>query len=136
MAGNGRLVRSSINHLAALPNFARIYPFVTGWNGLNMTGVFDCLPKGNTAHRYRETVSLGHTHLGEMEVAKLLGELADEWPGRSYDLLRRNCCHFCDVLAKHLGVQPLPTWMNALAGKGQALATTFPGLAGKLLGTT
>jgi hypothetical protein len=33
--------------------------------------------------------------MGKLEVMKLMSELQAAWPGHCYDLLRRNCCHFC-----------------------------------------
>ena len=34
--------------------------------------------------------------------------LQDEWQGWTYDLLSRNCNHFCEALVEILGVGPLP----------------------------
>jgi hypothetical protein len=32
-----------------------------------------------------------------------------EWQGCTYDLLSRNCCHFCEVLVRELATaQPVP----------------------------
>ena len=33
------------------------------------------------------------------QVAELISELAEEWPGTEYDLLHRNCCTFADTFA-------------------------------------
>jgi hypothetical protein len=30
-----------------------------GWNDLDLTGVFECPPRSNTAHRWRESIVLG-----------------------------------------------------------------------------
>lgn len=35
-------------------------------------------------------------------------ELSREWAGNSYDLLAKNCNHFCDEFCEKLGVQKLP----------------------------
>merc|ERR1712224_741344 len=52
------------------------------------------------------------------DVKLLLEQLGSEWPGASYDLLRRNCCHFCDDFCQKLGVGPIPQWVTNLAGAG------------------
>ena len=41
-----------------------------------------------------------------------------DWVGPSYDLLKRNCCSFCNEFCVNLGVGPLPGWVNGLAGTG------------------
>merc|ERR1740121_67762 len=39
-----------------------------------------------------------------------------------YDLLHRNCCHFCEELCLRLGFGPLPPWVTKLAAAGASLA--------------
>jgi hypothetical protein len=96
-----------------------------GWNDLEQTGVFECPDRQNEMHRFREAVPLGHTRFGEKEIEWLIaGELAGRWPGSGYDLLRRNCCHFCEEFAELLAVQSLPPWMSSLAKTGASLADT------------
>ncbi|KAF4702838.1 hypothetical protein FOZ62_005132 [Perkinsus olseni] len=42
------------------------------------------------------------TVLGVTEVVHILEGLAREWLGSSYDILNRNCTHFCDVFLRKL----------------------------------
>lgn len=79
------------------------------------SGVFSCTPRGATQHRFRETVPLGETSLSRREVLAVLHEL--EWLGCEYDILRRNCLHWCTELCRRLGVQPPPAWANVLANE-------------------
>ena len=72
------------------------------------TGVFTCQPKQNPMYTYRESLSLGRTELTRMRVEGVVQELSREWPGVSYDLLSRNCNHFCDSFCVRLGVQRVP----------------------------
>eukprot|EP00931_Biecheleriopsis_adriatica_P077242 TRINITY_DN50846_c0_g1_i1.p1 TRINITY_DN50846_c0_g1~~TRINITY_DN50846_c0_g1_i1.p1 ORF type:complete len:565 (+),score=100.96 TRINITY_DN50846_c0_g1_i1:29-1696(+) len=85
------------------------------------TGVFHNPPRGCTAHSYRESIAMGFTSMTKQEVDKLILELAKEWQGPSYDLLRHNCCHFSDALCIRLGVGPVPSWVTSLAGVGAML---------------
>lgn len=87
------------------------------------TGVYATRPKANPLYTYRESVDLGQTRLAPDEVAALVRRLRDEWPGNGYDLLRRNCCHFCGALARELGVEQPPAWLNRLANAGEVTAT-------------
>lgn len=46
-------------------------------------------------------------------------EFKQEWSGRSYQILSKNCNHFCDAVAKRLkkegSVKRVPAWVNRLA---------------------
>ena len=46
-------------------------------------------------------------------------EFKQEWGGRAYQLLSKNCNHFCDAVAKRLdkegSVKRVPAWVNRLA---------------------
>lgn len=59
-------------------------------------------------YTFRETIVLGETEFTNGRVNQILRELSREWPGSSYDLLSRNCNHFCDDFCEKLGVQKLP----------------------------
>ncbi|CAI5476930.1 unnamed protein product [Closterium sp. Yama58-4] len=69
-------------------------------------------------YTFRETVEMGVTGMGEKKVGELLRRLSKEWPGRSYDMLARNCNHFCDEFCQALGVGPTPVWVNRFAYAG------------------
>jgi hypothetical protein len=49
------------------------------------------------------------------QIQIVLESLKADWPGASYDLLTRNCCHFCEDMAARLGVGPVPGWLNRFA---------------------
>lgn len=91
----------------------------------NGSGVFGCPPKGCDAHAYRESIAMGETNLTESQSNDLIKELSAEWPGSDYDLLKRNCCTFSDVLCVKLGVGHIPPWVNNLAGAGATLHDGF-----------
>eukprot|EP00246_Nothoceros_aenigmaticus_P007564 TRINITY_DN2146_c0_g2_i1.p1 TRINITY_DN2146_c0_g2~~TRINITY_DN2146_c0_g2_i1.p1 ORF type:complete len:261 (-),score=36.32 TRINITY_DN2146_c0_g2_i1:197-979(-) len=83
-------------------------------------GVFSCPPKLNPMYTYRESISLGSTTLSPVEVKQVLNELSRAWPGYTYDLLSRNCNHFCEEFLERLGAQKLPPWVNRFATAGDA----------------
>ncbi|CAN6922386.1 unnamed protein product [Brassica oleracea] len=82
------------------------------------TGVFSCPSSKNPMYTYREKIVLGKTDCTIFMVNQILRELSREWPGHSYDLLSKNCNHFCDVLCDLLGVPKLPGWVNRFAHAG------------------
>lgn len=82
------------------------------------SGVFGCPPGKNPMYTYRECIVLGETNCSILKVKQILREMSREWPGNSYDLLSKNCNHFCDALCERLGVQKLPAWVNRFANAG------------------
>ncbi|KAF7813118.1 deSI-like protein [Senna tora] len=86
------------------------------------TGVFSCPSRKNPMYTYRESIVLGITNFSIFKVNQILRELSREWPGSSYDLLSKNCNHFCDEFCESLGVPKLPAsttgWVNRFANAG------------------
>lgn len=72
------------------------------------SGVFSCPATKNPMYTFRETIKLGKTSFSIFKVNQILRELSREWPGHSYDLLSKNCNHFCDEFCERLGVPKLP----------------------------
>ena len=85
------------------------------------TGIWSCRPQGSRQHSYRESLDMGHTALSHVQVLEVIQDMMYEWPMNSYQILRRNCCHFCEALCKQLGVGPVPSWVLNLAGVGASL---------------
>mmetsp|Transcript_66985 Transcript_66985/g.160478 ORF Transcript_66985/g.160478 Transcript_66985/m.160478 type:complete len:355 (-) Transcript_66985:70-1134(-) len=86
------------------------------------SGIFSVPPRGATDHHYRGYLSLGMTTKSRNDVARILDAMAPEWMGTAYDLLRHNCCHFCDAFCAELGVDGLPFWVSLnIAGLGASL---------------
>ncbi|XP_043717127.1 deubiquitinase DESI2-like [Telopea speciosissima] len=86
----------------------------------NGSGVFSCPPSKNPMYTYRECIILGKTNFPVFKVNQILRELSREWPGNSYDLLAKNCNHFCDEFCERLDVPKLPAWVNRFANAGDA----------------
>ncbi|KAI3808797.1 hypothetical protein L1987_24758 [Smallanthus sonchifolius] len=82
------------------------------------TGVFCCPAKKNPIYTYREAIVLGKTSLSKSKVNQILREFSREWPGNCYDLLSKNCNHFCNEFCESLGVPKLPGWVNRFANAG------------------
>lgn len=96
------------------------------------TGIWSCTPQACKQHSFREAVAVGATSLSPTDVLTILGEIADQWPMNSYDLLRRNCCHFCDEFCHLLGLGPLPEWVLNLANVGAVLDDGLAQMASRI----
>jgi len=90
-----------------------------GFTNDGSSGIFSCPPQRCRTHAYREAVPMGETFLSQTEVESLLLAMAMVWRGGHYDVLRRNCTHFCEEFCSKLGVDPVPAWCGnmALAGR-------------------
>lgn len=80
------------------------------------SGVFWSWPRQCEMHSFRESVAMGKTKFSEMGVEQLIQVLEVAWPAADYDILTRNCCHFCSELCQRLGVGPPPSRVLNLAG--------------------
>uniref|UniRef100_A0A0E0A3Y4 PPPDE domain-containing protein n=1 Tax=Oryza glumipatula TaxID=40148 RepID=A0A0E0A3Y4_9ORYZ len=98
----------------------------------NGTGVFSCPPCKNPMYTYRESIVLGKTTCSIFTVNQILRELSWKWPGGSYELLSRNCNHFCNTFCEKLDVPKLPAWVNRFANAGDAALEVAENTAEKL----
>jgi len=96
------------------------------------TGVFECAPRSCTQHTHKQSVVMGVTSLSKEEVERLINRLRREWPGRGYEVLTRNCCHFSNTLSVRLGTGEIPRWCTSLAAAGASVKTFFDGVSGTL----
>lgn len=81
-------------------------------------GVSCVEPKTHPQHHYRQTVKMGKTKVSPEDIADIIAQMLEEYPGDDYDLLRRNCCHFADDFCRRLGVGGIPGWVIRLARIG------------------
>ena len=79
------------------------------------SGVYACAPRSNAAYAFRESVPLGVTALSPSGVAATVATMRAAWAGAAYDVLERNCNHFCEALCEALGCEGPPAWLNSFA---------------------
>mmetsp|Transcript_36027 Transcript_36027/g.78569 ORF Transcript_36027/g.78569 Transcript_36027/m.78569 type:complete len:266 (+) Transcript_36027:62-859(+) len=84
------------------------------WPECAGSGVYSCKPRRSPGQVYFRSVPLGQTVASEAQVMAIIALLEKRWKGADYDLLRKNCHHFCNYFCRMLGVRPVPPWvMNA-----------------------
>jgi len=86
-------------------------------------GVCCVEPRSHPQHHFRQTVQLRNTKVPAEEIANIISELIEDYPGHDYNLLRRNCCHFADDFCIRLGVGGIPGWVHRLARLGAGIET-------------
>ncbi|XP_050286765.1 deSI-like protein At4g17486 [Quercus robur] len=82
------------------------------------TGIFEGEPKQCDGFTFRKTIFIGKTDLGPEEVRAVMEELAGEYRGNAYNLITKNCNHFCNDACIRLTGNPIPSWINRLARIG------------------
>lgn len=60
-------------------------------------------------------MDLGSCLKTKQEVRDVLKSLKAAWAGTTYEVLSRNCNHFCEAFASELGCKPTPPWLNRMA---------------------
>ncbi|EOA35675.1 hypothetical protein CARUB_v10020909mg [Capsella rubella] len=83
------------------------------------TGIFEGEPKQCEGFTFRKSILIGKTDLGPLEVRAAMEQLADKYKGSSYNLITKNCNHFCDETCIQLTGNPIPSWVNRLARIGK-----------------
>ncbi|XP_066378212.1 deSI-like protein At4g17486 [Miscanthus floridulus] len=93
------------------------------------SGIFEVVPRRCPGYTFRESVLVGTTELSRAEVRALMSDLAAEFPGDAYNLVSRNCNHFCDAACRRLvaGRARIPRWVNRLAKIGVVFTCVIPG---------
>ncbi|CAN0899721.1 DeSI-like protein At4g17486 [Linum grandiflorum] len=82
------------------------------------TGIFEGVPKQCEGFTFRKSILIGKTELGPCEVRKVMEDLAHEYKGNAYNLITKNCNHFCNAACLQLTANPIPSWVNRLARIG------------------
>lgn len=87
-------------------------------------------PKTHDVHVYRASIPIGNTKYGPEEVDLILeDEIFSKWPGRSYDMLARNCCSFSRSFCKRLTGSCIPDWVDRLPRALNAVRKPVKGVA-------
>ncbi|KAL2234572.1 deSI-like protein At4g17486 [Sesamum indicum] len=82
------------------------------------TGIFEGQPKQCEGFRFRKSILMGWTEMSPGEVRRVMEELADKYRGNAYNLITKNCNHFCNDACVRLTGNPIPNWVNRLARIG------------------
>ncbi|WMV35169.1 hypothetical protein MTR67_028554 [Solanum verrucosum] len=82
------------------------------------TGIFEGEPKKCEGFIFRKTILIGWTEKTPREVRRVMEELADKYKGNAYNLITKNCNHFCSDACVKLTNNPIPSWVNRLARIG------------------
>lgn len=82
------------------------------------TGIFEGEPKQCDGFTFRKSILIGWTDMTPGAVRGLMEELAEKYRGDAYNLITKNCNHFCNDACIKLTSNPIPNWVNRLARIG------------------
>ncbi|KAL1224677.1 DeSI-like protein [Cardamine amara subsp. amara] len=90
------------------------------------TGIFEVEPKKCPGFTFRKSILVGKTDIDAKEVRVYMEKLAEEFQGKKYHLITRNCNHFCNEVCLKLTQKPIPRWVNRLARLGGLCNCVLP----------
>lgn len=82
------------------------------------SGIFEGEPKQCDGFTFRKSILIGWTNMTPVEVRGVMEELAVKYRGDAYNLINKNCNHFCNDASIKLANNPIPSWVNRLARIG------------------
>ncbi|KAK4205262.1 PPPDE putative peptidase domain-containing protein [Triangularia verruculosa] len=98
-----------------------------GHDRAGLTGVYwtkpQTPPPGGT---FRLSILHGFTLCSQAEIDSIIRTASEEFLGKSYNLLTKNCNHFTSYLCEKLTGRPGPGWLNRAASIGVALPCVVP----------
>lgn len=83
------------------------------------TGIFEGEPRKCDGFTFRKSILIGKTDVGPLEVRTVMEQLAEQYRGNAYNLITKNCNHFCNDACIRLTGNPIPNWVNRLARIGK-----------------
>jgi hypothetical protein len=90
-------------------------------------GIFEGPPKEASGARFRYQLEMGAFEGGSKELNRALDDLRSEGFGNSkYNLVKRNCNHFCDALVYKLLKIRIPRYVNRWADLGNCCSCLLP----------
>lgn len=93
--------------------------FAFGAHEYPSTGIFEGEPKQCDGFKFRRSILIGKTDLSQAEVRSLMEELGKDYRGNAYNLITKNCNHFCNQVCIKLTGNSIPSWVNRLARIGK-----------------
>lgn len=93
--------------------------YAYGGHPFSFSGVFEIPPKDaeelGENFKFKTSIEVGFTDFTREDVALLVANLGNQFPGDQYHLLHRNCNHFAQDFVQTLCGKDLPKWVNRLA---------------------
>ncbi|XP_076920523.1 deSI-like protein At4g17486 [Bidens hawaiensis] len=92
--------------------------YAFGCHEQSTTGIYEGEPKQCEGFTFRKQILIGWTEKKLTQVRRIMEDLAEDYKGISYNLITKNCNHFCKDVCIRLTGNSIPNWINRLARIG------------------
>ncbi|CAM8898703.1 unnamed protein product [Rhodiola kirilowii] len=100
--------------------------YAFGAHEQSSTGVFEVDPKQCPGFTFRKSILIGWTDLDAKQVRVFMEKLSEKYHGNTYNLVAKNCNHFCNDACVRLTGNNIPNWVNRLARLGVLCNCVLP----------
>ncbi|KAF9613650.1 hypothetical protein IFM89_009538 [Coptis chinensis] len=100
--------------------------YAFGAHDFPTTGIFEGEPEQCPGFTFRKSILIGRTDLDCKQVRALMEQLAEKYSGDTYNLITKNCNHFCNDACIKMTSKPIPSWVNRLAKIGLLCICVLP----------
>ncbi|KAK9100375.1 hypothetical protein Scep_023805 [Stephania cephalantha] len=100
--------------------------YAFGAHDFPSTGIFEGEPRQCPGFTFRKSILIGRTDLGPRDVRAFMEALAETYTGNSYNLITKNCNHFCNDACLRMTGKRIPRWVNRLAKIGLLCTCVLP----------
>ena len=107
-------------HHCGVEVMGREYSFGSG------SGIFEGPPREASGARFRCQLEMGSYDNGSQQLNKALDDLRGNFGPADYNLVRKNCNHFCNALVWRLLNRQIPSYINRWADLGNCCSCLLP----------
>ncbi|OMJ94384.1 hypothetical protein SteCoe_2430 [Stentor coeruleus] len=100
--------------------------YAYGYNFTDETGVFRTVPGIHHSLSLCERIYMGETTKTPDEIFDIISSLSEDFLGKDYHLLLKNCNHFSDTLCKILVSRSIPNRVNRVSQVAHCLSCFLP----------
>ncbi|KAL3538945.1 hypothetical protein ACH5RR_002311 [Cinchona calisaya] len=90
------------------------------------SGVFEVEPCRCPGFKFRKSIFIGTTYMDPIQVRDFIEQQSAYYNGDTYQLVRKNCNHFCEDICYRLTGNRIPKWVNRLARIGSICNCILP----------
>lgn len=90
------------------------------------SGVFEVEPRQCPGFKFRKSILIGTTYMDPIQVREFIEQQSTYYSGDTYQLVRKNCNHFCEDICYRLTGNRIPKWVNRLARIGSICNCILP----------
>ncbi|XP_047327809.1 deSI-like protein At4g17486 [Impatiens glandulifera] len=100
--------------------------YAFGAHNIPASGVFEVEPRQCPGFKFKKSIFIGNTNMNPNQSRKFMEHYSENYHGNTYNLIVKNCNHFCNDVCYRLTGKSIPKWVNRLAKLGSSLNCVLP----------